>query len=775
MKSIPSHSGQLMTLPRATFLLLIITFFLNPINFGTSELLQVWQYPTHNLTTTGVDEDGRSRIYTSLNTTENHILVTDEYSGILFERFTLTTPGGSPILPNKIATSGNVGAVAFNRSYIGVFDLSKSGDRVLGDVYPVPLSGLNGMEISSFRQMGNRSHTLYISTELSVYALDVARTQIRLLWIENYEGSGRPEISRLSNDRSQLVNFGVLDPSGLYCQFPISYPLRRRPSPRKPSGGGTAVDPFIVSNVAEFLYMNVSSSSVFHLQNNIDFSAAQYWSNDLGYLAHNFTGTIDGKGFSIFGIHVTNWSLFYFMNNATIRNLEFNFGNITNTSALLAMSSSASRIQNVTVESSNLEIHQDVGNNIGLLIAKSNGDHIQDFGVFQTTINVRSSSSLNAGIVSGYSESSLFENILLSNSHLNFSNMENVGGIVGIVKSSGTIRKSRLNSVAVFDNSTDGTPISGSVGGVVGTLDDSSLSATQFYDSYVGYRTSAMYLGGLVGTVSGSSKVDGCGIDIGDVHLYKINLQENNTVGTLIGTVQDNTVEQVLENTYANTSVLIEPNIQDSVYFGGFVGSAHLNQNATLSSSFVGFEYHCLGSCIEGTVVGFINEVNNFLILEEISQESSIYFDDTRSMFDFLNSEAGYGDNVIGIPQFGSNVSMTGSSAATGMNNLDFNSIWFTRNNQYPGLRTLNFQIILLPVISQGFWRCRPLKANANALGSRKRYTLVGFNNQLQVYTRNSQLFESTSVDSEIGRMSQNFLNESLWIRSVIAITSIGV
>lgn len=69
-------------------------------------------------------------------------------------------------------------------------------------------------------------------------------------------------------------------------------------------GSGTIQDPYRLSNCLQLQNMSVRRSSYFILSTNIDCSATRNWNSGKGFQPIYFTGTLDGKGFSISNLYI---------------------------------------------------------------------------------------------------------------------------------------------------------------------------------------------------------------------------------------------------------------------------------------------------------------------------------------------------------------------------------------------------------------------------------------------------------------------------------------
>jgi len=233
------------------------------------------------------------------------------------------------------------------------------------------------------------------------------------------------------------------------------------------NGAGTLADPFIINNCEQLQFMNTSLDSFYAIANDIDCSntstSLSIWNGTLGFKpvgtsANKFTGSLDGGGYLISGVHI---------NRATINVGLFGYidgGNISNV--------------NVTV---NITGTSSTGGLAGV-VYNANIDNSFVIGVITGTADV-------GGLIG----ESVISNITNSSASGNVTGINNVAGFIGqisgsIVKNSystgnvyATFKAGGLiayNSITDINNSYSTSSVSGGgeVGGLIGRLYNSDIN-----------------------------------------------------------------------------------------------------------------------------------------------------------------------------------------------------------------------------------------------------------------------------------------------------------
>jgi hypothetical protein len=115
-----------------------------------------------------------------------------------------------------------------------------------------------------------------------------------------------------------------------------------------PSGSGTSGDPYQIDSLANLYWITQNSSSwadYFQQTSDIDASSSSGWSGGQGFspignVGTNFTGTYDGNGHTISGLHIANFNVYQ---------------------GLFGIASNSAQIKNVGLESENISADSYVG------------------------------------------------------------------------------------------------------------------------------------------------------------------------------------------------------------------------------------------------------------------------------------------------------------------------------------------------------------------------------------------------------------------------------
>ena len=105
------------------------------------------------------------------------------------------------------------------------------------------------------------------------------------------------------------------------------------------AGSGTQADPYVITDINELQEMNDDLTAYYVLGNDIDASETSSWNNGAGFtpIGYNpdlFTGTFDGQGYVIAGLHINRPStadvgLFGYIEQAKIRNVGLADADVT--------------------------------------------------------------------------------------------------------------------------------------------------------------------------------------------------------------------------------------------------------------------------------------------------------------------------------------------------------------------------------------------------------------------------------------------------------------
>ena len=321
-----------------------------------------------------------------------------------------------------------------------------------------------------------------------------------------------------------------------------------------------------VSTVDDLKKMATYLNGEFILQNDIDMTGADWTS------VSNFTGHLDGNGYSITNYSSTKCGLFVLTNNATIENLNLN---------------------NV-----NVDIASTDGGSFGALVCIAMNTTIKDVsvsGIVKTPGHSSSTDGLTGGIV-GYLMNCTLNNI---EANVEVTGTYNVGGIAGTQFGSSISKVTNKGSV---------TSKQGSAGGVIGYIDCSIAESTSITNAKnTGSISGGHFAGGIVGSYpvasdysSTSSIYIGYSCNYGTV---SGGTDTNDAVGGLIGNVYTLRVEKSynrgdITKGYASgglcgmcytsssiSSCYNSGNVTGTFYAGGFAG--YIGMSAKISESVV--------------------------------------------------------------------------------------------------------------------------------------------------------------------------------------------
>lgn len=287
------------------------------------------------------------------------------------------------------------------------------------------------------------------------------------------------------------------------------------------NGAGTADDPYQISTCQQLQDIQLETSASYVLVDDIDCTETINWNQDAGFIPINFSGSLDGRNFSIIGLHIQ-------------RPLDYAAGLFSNTTG-------AQFIKNIKLINS----------------PQTQG---------QVAILGRQ--------VVGALAAEVGQNVVISNIHseLNVKSIPDTnsvtGGLVGINRGQIT-RSSSSGNVEVVG----GTGIYASVGGLVGVMDNYELSIRYIHDSYATGNVTVTNIssiggekcGGLLGNIdpgtslkwSYSTGTVTCGFDNGQ------------SDGGLIGRIQTDGVDDPVI-AYNFTKSPVNPTV--SSISSGFAG-----------------------------------------------------------------------------------------------------------------------------------------------------------------------------------------------------------
>ncbi|MDS1314011.1 GLUG motif-containing protein [Aliarcobacter butzleri] len=242
----------------------------------------------------------------------------------------------------------------------------------------------------------------------------------------------------------------------------------------------------IVNNVYQLQWINTALGGKYELGSSIDAGVTSSWNSGAGFNPISiFTGTFDGKGFTISNLYIN-------------RNIDF---------VGLFGYTSGSTIKNIGLVNVNITGSQNVGGLVGM---NSNNSQIENSYV---TGNVSGGNySYNIGGFVGYNNNSQIKNSYFTGS---VTGSQNVGGLVGMNSNNSQIENSyALGLVSGFWY----------VGGLVGWNDNYSKIENSYVNGNVNGNNS---VGGLVGLNYNNSQIKNSYVSG--------NVNGNNSVGGLLG------------------------------------------------------------------------------------------------------------------------------------------------------------------------------------------------------------------------------------------------
>ena len=289
-----------------------------------------------------------------------------------------------------------------------------------------------------------------------------------------------------------------------------------------PSGTGTSLDPYLISNEGNFYWMTQNSSEWvknFKQTNNIDLSSSNTWDSGsgispIGTPTNPFTGVYDGNYKSVSGIYMSRsgfdqYGIFGYVNNGVVKNLKIISASLSLTLkadyswragagiliGVLDNNASSNNVENVIIESSTISVTKINLGSVGGLIGLSKGGNVQYTSVDSDVFMYNNGTyKLRAGGFIGSQEGGVIKYSLSSGS-VTSSNGYRLGGFIGEISASSNIEE-------CFSVS-DVTSI-GFSGGFVGSLDDSTIKNCYALGAVISTSTSPRS-GDVFGSFFGSS------------------------------------------------------------------------------------------------------------------------------------------------------------------------------------------------------------------------------------------------------------------------------
>lgn len=260
-------------------------------------------------------------------------------------------------------------------------------------------------------------------------------------------------------------------------------------------GLGTSDNPFLINNCTELQSMNDNLTASYELTRNIDCSGISF--SPIGNLTNAFTGTLDGKGYSVDNLNISDSGsdyvgLFGNLYSATISYLKITTATITgaNQVGTLAGNSTNSTLSYIRVHNTNITAS---GDNVGGLIGELGGSGLEYSDANNVLVNgVSKIGGLVGWAVGG---SAVYDSY--AEGYVGASG-DNVGGLVGQVGNGPTI----VGNTYSYDNVVD--PNGHNVGGLVGQLTSNASVSNSFTLSPTDITSDSATSGGAFGVQLGN-------------------------------------------------------------------------------------------------------------------------------------------------------------------------------------------------------------------------------------------------------------------------------
>lgn len=400
-----------------------------------------------------------------------------------------------------------------------------------------------------------------------------------------FNGENLNGITSLATDQFlSASNFAGFDFISIWGMSNESYPILRNVANAGEineviMGSGTENDPYLIfdaetlKDIESYTLARNQETTYFKLMKDIDLSGEE-WE---GMFASEtpFAGIIDGNGFSISNISLSqtnSYGIFNYATNATFKNLKIVSPKIQTTSSMA--SALIGNAQNCTFE--NIIISGGVisgGDYVGGLVAEGQSN---SFNNIQITSLSLTSSSIAGGVIGSSSEDS-FANILVSSNQITAQE----GGAVA-----GKSLNSDFGNIETIENILNGT----NVGGIVGSMQSGNIILSNSSLN----NLSGTNAGGFVGSANGI-EVTSCYID-----------------GLLFNGVQNGggVAGELLDSTVLGVNADISNTIETTVTLGVIVGTASNSsiQNCTVNSMWSS-SFTNLTSLYVGVIAGQISDM----------------------------------------------------------------------------------------------------------------------------------------------------------------------
>jgi hypothetical protein len=382
------------------------------------------------------------------------------------------------------------------------------------------------------------------------------------------------------------------------------------------SGNGTVSTPWVITSCLELISIDANTAywdDYFDFGNNIDCSGATVFPMRIGTGSDQFTGKIDGNGFTISNLTVTcpadyGCGLFAKVSSgASFSNLNLNTVTINQTSTLYYLAGSLFGAQSGTASSA-INISNVVATDLNISNANSFSGGIAGDCATCVATNISTAGNISGkttvGGIFGRLGSSSSTAATLSNSSSSAtiiatmnstSSTQSAGGLLGsYVVSSSATEANRTLSNLTFSGSVTGDSLD--IGGIVGDADNAKFEGVTSTGTVTGHDD----VGGIVGDLSSSTIVTSR--SSGTVHATRSD-NCSGQVGGLVGTFSLSTVSK----SYSTATV------KGHCRIGGLIGGATPNGNATFleNSYFVGSLVQIATGTYAGSSMGGLIGVTN--------------------------------------------------------------------------------------------------------------------------------------------------------------------
>lgn len=351
-------------------------------------------------------------------------------------------------------------------------------------------------------------------------------------------------------------------------------------------GDGSESDPYKISTAEQLLNIKLKPTSCFKFVQDIDMSGLsvnaikdRIKDNNGGIIAEEFTGVLNGEGFSLKGLSAIcanettkinqSYALFKDINNATIKNLNISESNENSTNLAIMFANSSSNVislSTIAINATNAILENVIANNLVLSIQATST--IQTDGYFAGLVANATGST--------FTNCSAKVEIRIDASFSKFNGDRYIGGMVAKAESSTFSTISTTEGITsqatlkIVNNKSDNVKID-YVGGVVGRLlngEISNISTTINQDSA---KLVLSNFGGIVGCAD-SSTIKQCTVE-GTI-TQNANVATN--TGAVVGTINSGSVEDCT----IKTSYEISGSANNEFYIGYVAGFVSFDTNA---------------------------------------------------------------------------------------------------------------------------------------------------------------------------------------------------